>query len=105
MSQDKVQRQGGGDPVRQAPLPVAGGHVDVPPTPGQGADERQAVVRGVVLGRPCVGLLGAVVIGALVAGAAVLALIAAVCLFAIPLALLGGSVGNGSKGTYPRRYY
>ncbi len=71
------------------------------------ADTRRGVVGFVANALVVVGALavGAVVIGALVAGAAVLALIAAVCLFAIPLALLGGSVGNGSTGTYPRRYY
>ncbi|MFC7959077.1 hypothetical protein [Rhodococcoides kroppenstedtii] len=32
-------------------------------------------------------------------------LVLMVLAFMIPLAYLGGSVGNGSKGTYPRRYY
>src|SRR4029079_12637789 len=52
------QRQGGRDTVRQAPLAVAGSDVDVSATAGQGADRRDAVMGGVVLGRPGVRLLG-----------------------------------------------
>ncbi|WP_328810590.1 hypothetical protein [Rhodococcus sp. NBC_00294] len=32
-------------------------------------------------------------------------LVLMVLAFMIPLAYLGGSVGNGSRGVYPRRYY
>ncbi|WP_027507190.1 hypothetical protein [Rhodococcus sp. UNC23MFCrub1.1] len=63
-----------------------------------------AWVAGAIIWLGTIAVVGAV-IAALVAGAAVFALIAVVFAFMIPLALLGGSVGNGSRGVYPRRYY
>ncbi len=63
-----------------------------------------AWIAGAILWVGTVAMFG-VIIAAVLAGAALFALIAAVFAFMIPLALLGGSVGTGSRGNYPRRYY
>ncbi len=61
-------------------------------------------IAGAIIWLGTIAVVGAV-IAAIVAGAAVFALIAVVFAFMIPLAMLGGSVGTGSRGVYPRRYY
>lgn len=63
-----------------------------------------AWIAGAILWVGTVAMFG-VVIAALLAGAALLAVIAVIFAFMIPLALLGGAVGNGSRGSFPRRYY
>ncbi|WP_328814202.1 hypothetical protein [Rhodococcus sp. NBC_00297] len=71
-----------------------------------GPDTRRRVVGFVAYALVVIGALAVsgVVIVALVADAAVLTFIAAVCPFHISLTLLDGSVGNGSRGTFPCRY-